>query len=207
MVNACAMAQPIETVAHELRPFQRVLRSEATSTTKGGYFTHIQGHMAQVEELRSHEFTSGLTESQIGSLAALARPVEFEPDELILRDGQRSTAFYLVTSGSVAVELCAPQYTVTVEALGAGRVFGWSSLLAEHDTLFQVRAREHTTALRVDGHSLQDLCRTNPALGTEILRRTLQVVAGRVKATELRFAEMCGVRVPPARPQAAGSQG
>jgi len=32
-------------------------------------------------------------------------------------------------------------------------------------------------------------------LGAEILRRTLQVVAGRVKATELRFAEMCGVRV------------
>jgi hypothetical protein len=34
-----------------------------------------------------------------------------------------------------------------------------------------------------------------PELGTEILQRTLQVVAGRVKATEVRFAEMCGVRV------------
>jgi hypothetical protein len=34
------------------------------------------------------------------------------------------------------------------------------------------------------------------------LRRTLQVVAGRVKATEFRFAEMCGVRVEGPRAQA-----
>jgi CRP-like cAMP-binding protein len=151
--------------------------------------------MAQVEELRSHQFTSGLTQEQVASLARLARPVEFESDELILRNGQRSTAFYLVTSGSVAVELCAPHYTVTVEALGAGQVFGWSSMLDRHDTLFQVRARERTTALRLEGAALQELRRTDPALGAEILHRTLQVVAGRVKATELRFAEMCGLRV------------
>ena len=151
--------------------------------------------MAQFEGLHSHEFMSGLTEAQIDSLTALACPVEFLPDELILMDGQRSTAFYLVTSGSVAVELCAPQFTVVVEALGAGRAFGWSSLLDWHDTLFQVRAREHTGALRLEGHALKELCRTDPALGVEVLRRTLELVAGRVKATELRFAEMCGVRV------------
>ncbi|MFY9725698.1 MAG: cyclic nucleotide-binding domain-containing protein [Bryobacteraceae bacterium] len=151
--------------------------------------------MAQVDELRAHEFTSGLTQGQVASLASLARRVEFEADELIMLDGQRSKAFYLLTAGSVAVELCAPQYTVTVEALGAGKVFGWSSVLDQHDTLFQVRAREHTTALRLEGRALQQLCHDDPALGVEILRRTLQVVAGRVKATELRFAEMCGVRV------------
>ena len=158
--------------------------------------------MAQIEELRLHEFTSGLTQDQVASLAALAHPVEFEPDELILMDGQRSTAFYLVISGSVAGELCAPQYTVVVQALGAGRAFGWSSLLDWHDTLFQVRARERTMALRLEGHALKELCRTDPALGVEILRRTLQVVAGRVKATEFRFAEMCGVRVEGPRAQA-----
>ena len=160
--------------------------------------------MAQVEGLHSHEFTSGLTQDQIATLASMARPVEFEPDELILMDGQRSTAFYLVISGSVAVELCAPQFTVVVEAVGAGGAFGWSSLLGRHDTLFQVRAREHTIALRLEGHALRELCRADPVLGVEVLRRTLEVVAGRVKATELRFAEMCGVRVVGSRTPAIG---
>ena len=61
--------------------------------------------MAQVDELRAHEFTSGLTQGQVASLASLARRVEFEADELIMLDGQRSKAFYLLTAGSVAVEL------------------------------------------------------------------------------------------------------
>jgi CRP-like cAMP-binding protein len=71
--------------------------------------------------------------------------------------------------------------------------FGWSALLDHQDTLFQVRAREPMTTLCLQGPDLAQLCRTDPELGTEILTRTLRLVAGRVKATEERFAEMCGV--------------
>ena len=145
--------------------------------------------------LRNHEFTKGLGDSQIAALAALATEVSFEGNELILVEGQRSTYFYLVTGGSVAVELRSPTFVVCVQALPPGQVFGWSALLQDHDTLFQVRAREHTTALRLDGAALKAVCRTDTLLGSEVLRRALKVVAGRVRATELRFAEMCGVRV------------
>ena len=147
------------------------------------------------QELQDHPFNHGLTPSQIASLRPLTSRVVFEEDDLILVDGQRSASFYLVTSGSVAVELATPRYAVIVQALAAGDVFGWSAVLDRQDTLFQVRAREHTTALQIPGESLRRLCRTDPQLGTEILHRLLQVVAGRVKATEVRFAEMCGVRV------------
>ncbi len=137
----------------------------------------------------------GLTEAQIDALSALATEVTFEENEVILEDGQRSAYFYLLVSGSVSVELRTPRYVVCVEALKPGQVFGWSALLEHQDTLFQVRAREKTTALRIDGSVLKAKCHGEPGLGTEILQRTLQVVAGRVKATEIRFAEMCGVRV------------
>jgi len=145
--------------------------------------------------LRSHTFTQGLTDTQVGSLAALASEVAFDDNEVILLAGERSTSFYLLVSGSVVVELRTASYAVCVQALGPGQVFGWSALLDQQDTLFQVRARERTAALRIDGAALARLCRTDTQLGTEILGRTLQVVAGRVKATELRFAEMCGVKI------------
>jgi CRP-like cAMP-binding protein len=153
------------------------------------------GQNAPFEALRAHRFTQGLTDSQLSALAALAKSVSFEADEIVLAEAQRSQNFYLLLSGSVAVELCALQYAVCVQSLGPGEAFGWSSLLAEHDTVFRVRARERTEALRLAGSALQDLCRHDPDLGTEFLTRTLNVVAGRVKATELRFAEMCGFRV------------
>jgi CRP/FNR family cyclic AMP-dependent transcriptional regulator len=145
--------------------------------------------------LRTHAFTRGLNEAQIAVLASMASEVSFEENEVVLVDGERSRSFFLLVTGSVAVELRTPAYVVTVEALGPGQVFGWSSLLEEHDTLFQVRAREHTTAVRLEGGALKAACRQDTVLGTEVLQRALTVVAGRVKATEIRFAEMCGLRV------------
>jgi CRP/FNR family cyclic AMP-dependent transcriptional regulator len=157
----------------------------------------MEGHLTLETDriLRSHDFLRGLKDAELSSLASIASKVTFEENEMILVDGQQSSAFYLLVTGSVAVELRTPRYAVCVQALGPGQVFGWSALLEHQDTLFQVRAREQTMALRFDGPALKAKCHAEPELGAEILQRTLQVVAGRVKATEIRFAEMCGVKV------------
>ena len=143
--------------------------------------------------LKDHDFTRGLHEQQIVKLAALCTEVAFKDDDVILVSGQRSDFFYLIITGSASVELRAARFTVCMQALGPGQAFGWSALLDHQDTLFQVHAREPMTTLCMHGSDLVQLCRTDPALGVEILSRTLRVVAGRVKATEERFAEMCGV--------------
>lgn len=151
--------------------------------------------MALFDVLKAHEFTLGLSEEQVTCLASLAREVTFAENDVVLVDGQRSTYFYLLLTGSVVVELRTPHYVVCVQSLGGGSVFGWSSLLDRQDTLFQVRAREETRALEIDGARMKQRCFQDPALGAAILHRVLNVVAGRVKATEERFAEMCGVKV------------
>jgi len=147
------------------------------------------------EILRNHTFTSGLGDHQIATLASIASTVTFAENQVVLVDREQSRAFYLVVTGSVSVELCTATFVVSVQALGPGDVFGWSALLDHHDTLFQVRAREDTTTLRLDSEHLKAACDTDPLLGKEILQRALAVVAGRVRATEVRFAEMCGIRV------------
>ena len=154
-----------------------------------------EGQFTLEDTLRQHRFTRDLSASQIATLATLASSVTFAEDELVLVDGQICRNLYLVLEGSVSVELHTQRFTVAVQALGPGQAFGWSSLLDDQDTLFQVRSRERTTALRLDGPSLKQACQTDTGLGYEILHRALQLVAGRVQATEERFAEMCGVRV------------
>ena len=151
--------------------------------------------MPLTRRLREHAFTRGLTDEQLAALAELATEVAFQENDVILVDGQHSTSFYLLLTGSVVVELRTPVSVITVQALVPGNVFGWSALLDRQDTLFQVRAREDTTALEIDGAKLQARCMTDTRLGVELLHRILHVVAGRVKATELRFAEMCGIRI------------
>jgi CRP/FNR family transcriptional regulator, cyclic AMP receptor protein len=129
----------------------------------------------------------------------LCSEVTFQDDDLILKNGQRSEFFYLILTGSASVELRAARFTVCLQALGPGQAFGWSALLDHQDTLFQVRAREPMTALCLHGVDLAQLSRTDPELGAGLLMRILSLVAGRVKATEERFAEMCGVSMNPNR--------
>lgn len=169
-------------------------RFSTDSADGGASKTPQVGDKTLLAVLRAHAFTSGLSDSQVDALAALAAPATFEENEVVLESGERSTSFYLLVDGSVAVELRTPRFAVCVQAVGPGQVFGWSALLDHQDTVFQVRARERSTALRLDGAKLAAAFQADPGLGMEVLRRTLQVVAGRVKATEVRFAEMCGVK-------------
>jgi CRP/FNR family transcriptional regulator, cyclic AMP receptor protein len=153
------------------------------------------GDMPLTQSLKEHAFTDGLTDDQIAILATMAHRVSFEENDVVLVDGQRSSSFYLLLTGSVVVEVRTPVCVMVVQALGPGNIFGWSSLLDRQDTLFQVRAREYTTALEIEGALLKTRCLTDTALGAELFHRILHVVAGRVKATELRFAEMCGIKI------------
>src|ERR1039458_9173735 len=98
--------------------------------------------MTSTKTINEHAFTSGLSDSQVATLAHLAHEVNFREDEIVLVAGQQSKHFYLLLEGSVCIEVGARSYTVWVQILNPGDAFGWSALLDHHDTLFQVRARE-----------------------------------------------------------------
>jgi uncharacterized protein (TIGR02284 family) len=145
--------------------------------------------------LRGHAFLLGLSEHQLATLAQIAEPVEFQEHELILVAKQPSLDLYTLLSGSVSIELHQKHYAVHIQALGAGDAFGCSALLEDHDTMFDVRAREHCTALRLDGGRLRAALRDDPVFAAELFRRTLQLTTRRLHATEVRLGELCGVRI------------
>ena len=167
---------------------------------RGGFNPGL-GDMTLERSLKTSRITAGLSEPNLAALASLARKVEFKEDQIVLLTGQRSTRFYLVLSGSVCVEVRSPVYNVCVQALGAGEAFGWSSLLDHRDTLFQVRAREASTAACWEAQEIAAVCRDNPEFGVEFFQRLLELVAGRVQATESKLAEFCGAHRPAPRPR------
>jgi len=133
-------------------------------------------------------------------VSALSQQVEFEEDEIVFRAGERHTYFGLLVCGSVSVELRTEFYGMNIETLTAGEAFGWSSLLEQHHTVFQVRARENATAVYIDSIGLYDLCQKDPRLAAEIYGRLVKLMAKRVRSTELRLSEFCGsgrCNVPP----------
>ncbi|MBI3694672.1 MAG: cyclic nucleotide-binding domain-containing protein [Acidobacteria bacterium] len=126
-------------------------------------------------------------------LSACGRLVSLAEDEVVFRAHEPSSHFYLLLTGSVFVEVRTPVHAICVQAVHPGEAFGWSSLLPSHQTMFQVRAQEASTAVCLDGEQLMAACEQDPSLGYQILRRLMEVVSRRLEATERRLAEFWGV--------------
>ena len=150
-------------------------------------------------------FAFGFDRDELKALASLAEERTFEEGELMVKAGEQSRAFYVLLSGSASVELESSFFKLRIQALAPGDAFGWSSLLDQYDTLFQVRAREHCNALCIDSAVVAALCQGNPALGVKLLRRVLQTAAGRIRGLESSLATFCGISGPDGRPETVPS--
>jgi CRP/FNR family cyclic AMP-dependent transcriptional regulator len=142
--------------------------------------------------LECNHFMSGFDPEELEKLASLAQTRSFEESDLMVTAGEQSRAFYVLLSGSASVEVETAFYSVRIQALAPGDAFGWSSLLDDYDTLFQVRAREQSSALCIDGPSMATLCKEDPELGVKLLRRVLRTVADRIRGLESSLAKFCG---------------
>ena len=164
-----------------------------------GYSTppHVRGAMSIdviTSILQSHPFTEGFWPDHVARLSAMASEVRFRAGELIFREGDHSSFFYLLVSGNVALEVISPGRPVRVATLYAGEVLGWSSVTGNGDgKQFQARSLEEVHALAFDGERLRHACQEDYAFGFWFVRAILKVMSGRLHAI---LAQLVGVYSP-----------
>jgi len=141
-----------------------------------------------------HSFLAGLAESDIQILTALSFQVHFQEEQIIFREGDPSSFFYLIQSGRIALEVLAPGHVLRIQTIGEGEELGWSSLLASVNKQFQARCLEPVTAFAFDGAQIVARCEDDPALGFRLLRRVLATVADRLRATRLQLLDVYAKR-------------
>jgi len=140
--------------------------------------------------LRDHPFTRDFWPEHLARLADMASQAHFRPGELIFQEGDHSSLFYLLVSGSVALEFVDPGRPVRVRTLYGGEVLGWSSLTAEDNKQFQARALEEVQALGFDGARLRHACQEDYTFGYFVMRAVLGVLTGRLHAVRSQLVEV-----------------
>jgi CRP-like cAMP-binding protein len=143
-----------------------------------------------METLRSHPFLEGMSDAELSTLAALAVQVRFAKDQMIFREGDESSYFYLLLDGKVALEVPSPGRTIRIATLGRDDELGWSSVLTPARKHFQARALEAVRAVAFDGPRLLACCEQDCRLGYDIMRRVLGVVAERLTATRMQLLDI-----------------
>ncbi len=144
--------------------------------------------------LAAHPFLEGIPEPLLDRLMAMAFEVTFEPGQILFREADPSSFFYLILSGTVSVEIAMPGRVLRIQTVGEGEELGWTSIMAKVNKQFQARSLSPVRAIAFDGVRLKAECDSDPEFGYFIMCRILDVVAERLRATRLQMLDVYSAR-------------
>ena len=134
--------------------------------------------------ISSHPFLTGLSPHQYRILTDCAMLTKFQPDELIIREGDPANRFYLILRGKIALESHMHDPAgAPIQTIEAGDVLGWSWLFPPYYWHFDARALEPTEAVFLYATPLRDECEADHDLGYELVKRMAEVMQKRLQAT------------------------
>jgi len=138
-----------------------------------------------IDALGKHAFMHGLSASHLEELAQCAQQITLTADQLIAREREAASDFYLIQSGRVAIEVRkSGRDAVRVLVLGPGDILGWSWMVPPHRWQFDARVLDTVQALALDAEALRRLCDADHELGYQLLKRLIVVVSRRLAATQ-----------------------
>ena len=143
-----------------------------------------------LQVLNQHPFVAEFREEHVARLAAMAKEVHFDEDQVIFHEGDDYSVFYLLGEGMVALELEVPGQVLRVQTLYAGDELDWSAVLSHAGKHFQARALSPVTAMAFEGDQLLASFKSDPEFGLAFMLRLMGVVSQRLRATQVQLLDM-----------------
>jgi hypothetical protein len=109
----------------------------------------------------------GLGDELLDELAIRSRLLRFAPDELVVRQGDRSDSLFVIAEGEIAVEIRGNR----LSKLAAGEVFGERAMLTGEPRSADVRALSDLQLIEVDREHLARIVEINEDLADELAAR------------------------------------
>ena len=151
------------------------------------------------EALAGDPLFAGLSGTELGLIAAAARPVRLGARERLLREGDPARGCWLIHSGCVALDLAVPgRGQVVVQTLGRGDVLGWSWLVPPYRWQFGAVTVQPTTMTELDTAQLRDVAEQDLRFGYTLTLALFGALAHRLQATRARLLDL--YRVPDGQP-------
>lgn len=136
---------------------------------------------------------NGLTPASRDRMMRLAAEVSFPAGTRLFEEGQRADRFWIIRTGTVALDLHVPcRRAAVVETLGPGDLLGWSWLFPPYSWHLGAEARNTVRAVQFDATIVRALCEADPAFGKALSVRVAEVVAHRLQHTRTRLLDLYG---------------
>jgi CRP-like cAMP-binding protein len=151
--------------------------------------------MVQIEGLghilQEHPFFDDMDPAVLEIVVGCCSNVLFKSGSYLFRQGEAAEKFYLLRTGLVGLEFYVPgRQPISVETIEAGEIVGWSWLIPPFVWSSDARAIDTVRAVSVDGACLRRKMENDRALGYEMYKRFLPIVAKRMANNRLRILEL-----------------
>ncbi|MGN5381993.1 regulator [Streptomyces sp. MUSC 14] len=124
-------------------------------------------------------------------LMHLAREMSFEAGTRLFEEGRRADRFWIVRTGTVALDLHVPgRRAAVIETLGHGELVGWSWHFPPCLWHLGAEATSPVRAWEFDAEAVRTLCAEDAAFGRAIAVWVGQVVAQRLHASRIRLLDL-----------------
>ncbi len=150
--------------------------------------TEIKG-LAEV--LASHPLFEGFDAETMAFLEGCAKNEVFQAGTYMFKADDSADRFFLLRDGDVALELQVPgRQRLTIMTLHPGQVVGASWMLPPYSWRFDARAMTAIRTTSIDAACLRRKCDDNPALGYEVMKRFLPILAERLQAARVQLVDL-----------------
>jgi CRP/FNR family transcriptional regulator, cyclic AMP receptor protein len=150
-----------------------------------------------MRQLDTHPFLRGVAGGTLAEIASHASLVTFSPGEILFREGEPATSIFLITHGSVALDVHIPgRSTVRVETVGSGSVLGFSWLFPPFRWHLDASALDRVEAVRLEAASFAELLDRDSVLDHSISRRLVRELYERLERVRLARLDIFKANAP-----------
>lgn len=128
-----------------------------------------------------------MSKHHVQLLADCAMRSHFKAGQVIFREGESASRFYLIENGRVALESSTLGEPVKIDEIHDGDLLGWSWLFPPYAWHFSARALQDTTAVFFYGTVLREHCEKDNSLGLELFKRMSVVMLRRLQASRQKL--------------------
>jgi len=149
---------------------------------------YLKGTPEYLDRLRKLPAFAAFKEEHLRHILSLSKIQWYDPDEVIIREGEFGVWMYFVISGRVRIE----RGGAAIACLrGAGEVFGEMGVIDGAERSATVRAEGETMLLAVDGSFLDRMVGVERVACYSLLNRLFaKILADRLRASTRELAEV-----------------
>lgn len=147
------------------------------------------------DAIRKQRHFKDLPTKYLQALIRCARVQHFDADSSIFKLGGAAESFYLIQSGTVAIEMVSSQRgNVRIQTLHEGDLLGWSWLYPPYKWHFDAHTLEPCEILVFDAKAFLEQCEADHEMGYHIQQRFGRMMVERLQATRLQLLDLYGAQ-------------